>query len=91
MARTSTCKHCGGTVAKNADKCPHCGETTDGELAGWLREAKNDGKRFLSVKWQPKDDKPQANGDRAQQGPQEQPGGGDLDDEIPFSPVKLLP
>jgi len=72
-------------------KCPHCGETTDGELAGWLREAKNDGKRFLSVKWQPKDDKPQANGDRAQQGPQEQPGGGDLDDEIPFSPVKLLP
>lgn len=28
MAKTSTCKHCGGTVAKNADKCPHCGGLT---------------------------------------------------------------
>ena len=31
----------------------------------------------------------QGNGDRAQQGAQEQPGGVDLDDEIPFSPIKL--
>jgi len=63
---------------------------TEGELAAWLTESKN-GQKYMSLKWQPKDDKPQANSDRAQQGPQEQPGGGDLDDEIPFSPVKLLP
>jgi predicted ATP-dependent serine protease len=28
MAKTITCKHCQGTVAKNADKCPHCGGWT---------------------------------------------------------------
>lgn len=42
MARTSTCKHCGGTVAKNADKCPHCGGwTMFGAVTGALDTAAN--------------------------------------------------
>jgi DnaJ-class molecular chaperone len=32
MAKTITCKHCQGTVAKNADKCPHCGGRTPTRL-----------------------------------------------------------
>jgi len=42
MARTITCKHCGGIVAKNADKCPHCGGwTTFGAVTTSLNSVGN--------------------------------------------------
>jgi predicted ATP-dependent serine protease len=42
MAKTITCKHCQGTVAKNADKCPHCGGwTTFGAVTTALDSAGN--------------------------------------------------
>jgi hypothetical protein len=70
----------------------------EGELAAWLSESKN-GQKYMSLKWQPKQDKPQGGGqgnsDRAQHRPYggaPGPGPSDaLDDEIPFAPVKLLP
>jgi len=34
---------------------------TEGELAAWLSKSK-DGKPYMSLKWQPKDDKPQSGG-----------------------------
>lgn len=50
----------------------------DGYLAAWMRESR-DGKKYMSLKWQPKDDAP-----KAQQEPQQGGGGFELDDEVPF-------
>jgi len=61
---------------------------TEGELAAWLSKSK-DGKPYMSLKWQPKDDKPQSGGQgRDHQAPLQ--GGGDIeDDSVPFAPIKL--
>lgn len=52
----------------------------DGWMAAWLKKDKN-GRTYMSLSWQPKDDQRQSDRSQAPQG-----AGPDFNDEIPFSP-----
>jgi len=63
----------------------------EGELAAWISKSKQ-GQTYMSLKWQPKDDKPQGGGQQASgQGASSYGGSADLDETIPFAPIRDLP
>lgn len=52
--------------------CPECGRTSDHWLSSWLKTAKKDGKKFLSLAFSPKSE------------PKKQEPTPDFDDDLPF-------
>ena len=67
----------GGSL--DAVTCPHCSQESDYWLSGWIKTAKQTGRRFFSLSVKPKE--------QAQAQPQQEaaPVGPEFDDQIPFS------